>query len=70
MHGGQTMFLITTTTTLIFVYALKEISGKVDHPILNGLKQEDPKLIEAIREYLLIPPQIQLPYNLSFTSVR
>ena len=57
------MFLITTT--IILVYALKEISGKVDPSILNGLNQEDPKLIEAIRDHILIPPQVELPYNFS-----
>ena len=63
-YGEQTtMFLFSVTT--ILVYALKEISGKVDHLILNGLKQEDPKLIEAIRDHILIPPQTKLPYNFS-----
>ena len=57
------MFLISVT--IILVYALKEISGKVDHLILNGLKQEDPKLIEAIKDHILIPPQTKLPYNFS-----
>ena len=47
------------------MYGLKEISGKVDQFILNGLKQEDPKLIEAIKDHILIPPQTKLPYNFS-----
>ena len=64
IHGEQTnMFLISVT--IILVYGLKEISGKVDQFILNGLKQEDPKLIEAIKDHILIPPQTKLPYNFS-----